>query len=69
MSTKLPTIATNIRKYRAERQLSQEKLARLADVSLPTVTKIESGETPNPTIDTIKRIAIVLEVSIDDLIN
>ena len=68
MSTKLPAIATNIRKYRAKKQFSQEKLARLADVSLPTVTKIESGETPNPTIDTIKRIAAALEVSVDDLI-
>lgn len=60
-------IGENIRKYRLERKLSQEKLARLADLSFPTIAKIESGETSDPRIETVKKIADVLGVSIDDL--
>lgn len=48
--------------------MSQEALARAADLSLPTIVKIESGETPNPGIDTVKKIANSLNVPVDDLI-
>lgn len=68
MSKEQPKIGENIRKYRLEKQLSQEKLARLADLSFPTITKIESGETPNPSIDTVKKIAAALGMGIDNLI-
>jgi len=43
-------------------------LARLASITLHTITKIESGSTPNPTIETMTKIAKGLGVSIDDLI-
>ena len=32
-----------------------------------TITKIESGATPDPRIETVKKIADALSVSIDDL--
>jgi DNA-binding XRE family transcriptional regulator len=48
--------------------LSQEKLARLADVSNNTIVNIESGKQQNPTIETIKKIAKALNVSIEELI-
>jgi len=67
MSKENSIIGDNIRKLRLQKELSQEKLARLADIAFPTITKIESGETPNPTIDTVKKIAAALGVSIDDL--
>jgi transcriptional regulator with XRE-family HTH domain len=67
MSKENSKIGDNIRKLRLQKDLSQEKLARLADIAFPTLTKIESGETPNPTIDTVKKIAGALGVSIDDL--
>ena len=63
----LPIIARNIRLIRKQKGLSQDKLSKLADVSFHTITKIEAGDTPNPTIDTIKKIADALDVSIDDL--
>jgi len=47
--------------------LSQEKLARLADVANNTIIKIEAGKNQNPTLDTLKKIAKALEVSIDEL--
>ncbi|KKS31852.1 MAG: Transcriptional regulator, XRE family [Candidatus Amesbacteria bacterium GW2011_GWA2_42_12] len=32
-----------------------------------TIAKIEAGSTPNPTIDTVKKIADALGVSLDEL--
>jgi transcriptional regulator with XRE-family HTH domain len=34
-----------------------------------TIAKIEAGSTPNPTIETVAKIAKALEVSVDDLLN
>jgi len=67
MSKELSVIGKAIRKYRQEKNMSQEALARAADLSLPTVVKIESGQTPNPGIDTVKKIAVALGVGIDEL--
>ena len=67
MSKDQSTIGKTIRKYRQEKKMSQEALARAADLSLPTIVKIESGETPNPSIDTVQKIAKALDISIDDL--
>ena len=67
MSKDQSTIGKTIRKYRQEKGMSQEALARAADLSLPTIVKIESGETPNPSIDTVQKIAKAFGVSIDNL--
>jgi DNA-binding XRE family transcriptional regulator len=47
--------------------MSQDRLSKLADVAFHTIVKIESGETPNPTIETGRKIAAALGVSIDNL--
>lgn len=64
----MSTIGKNIKKFRQEKELSQDKLSKFADLSLNTVVKIELDESPNPTIETIQRIAKALEVSVDDLL-
>jgi len=64
----MSTIGKNIKKFRLDKGLSQDKLSKLADLSLNTVVKIELDESPNPTIETIQRIAKALEVSVDDLL-
>lgn len=61
-------IGKNIKRLRQQKKLSQEKLARLADISLNTLTKIESGFTKRPSIQTIKQIADALGVSLDALV-
>jgi len=61
-------IGKNIKKIRQQRELSQEKLARRTDISLNTLTKIESGFTKYPSIQTIHKIAKALEVSLDKLV-
>jgi transcriptional regulator with XRE-family HTH domain len=61
-------LGENIKQLRQKRKLSQEKLARLTDISLNTLTKIESGFTKRPSIQTIHKIARALEVSLDKLV-
>ena len=61
-------ISSNFKKLRAQKGYSLEKVARLADLSLNTVVRLESGTNKNPTIDTLTKIARALEVSVDDLI-
>ncbi len=62
------SIASNFKKIRAEKGYSLEKVARLADLSLNTIVKIENGVNQNPTIDTLSKIAKALEIKVDDLI-
>ena len=61
-------LSNNIKKLRGVKGLSQEKLARLADIANNTLIKMESGENQNPTLDTLKKVAKALVVSVDDLI-
>ncbi|MBU0636953.1 helix-turn-helix domain-containing protein [Patescibacteria group bacterium] len=68
MSKDLSTIARNIKKYRDKLGVSQDKLSKLAGVTLHTLTKIETGVTTDPRIETLKKIAKGLNVSVDDLI-
>ena len=61
-------LANNIKKLREAKGLSQEKLARLADVANNTLIKMESGENQNPTLNSLKKVAKAFGVSVDDLI-
>ena len=61
-------IAKNIKKFRNKMGISQDKLSKLADTTLHTITKIELGATLDPRIETVKKIADALVVSVDDLI-
>ena len=61
-------ISVNLKKIRHKKEYSLEKVARLADLSLNTIVKIESGANQNPTIETLTKIAKALEVGVDDLI-
>ena len=68
MSKEKSNIGETIKRYRLQKGISQDKLSKLADVAFHTVVKIESGNTPNPTIDTVKKIAVALGVNINELI-
>ncbi len=61
-------IAKNIKRLRREKGISQDRLSKLADLSLNTIVNIESGNSPNPTIETLEKIAKALEVSIEKLL-
>lgn len=68
MQRDLTSIAKNIKKFRNKLQISQDKLSKLAGVTLYTLTKIEIGATSDPRIETLKKIAKALNVSVNDLI-
>jgi len=61
-------ISKTVKRLREKMGISQEKLARLANVSNNTIINIETGKQDNPTIETLKKIAKALEVGVDDLI-
>jgi len=67
--SKNENLAKNVEKLRKQKGLSQERLARLADVANNTIIKMESGENKNPTLDTLRKVAKSLDVSVDELIN
>ena len=61
-------IAKTVKRLREKMSISQEKLARLADVSNNTIINIEAGKQDNPTIETLKKIAKALNAPIENLI-
>ena len=61
-------IGKNIKKYRLKKGISQDKLAKLSDITYTTLVKIESGVNNNPTIKTLKKISDGLDVRVDDLL-
>jgi len=61
-------ISVNLKRLKNKKDYSLEKVARLADLSLNTIVKIENGVNQNPTIETLTKIAKALGVGVDDLI-
>jgi transcriptional regulator with XRE-family HTH domain len=68
MTKIISNVSKNIKRYRKDKKLSQDKLSKLADVSQATIIKIESGGIQSPTIDTVQKIAKALGISVNDLI-
>lgn len=61
-------LAENIKRYRKEKGLSQRALVRASDVTYSELSKIEAGYIQNPGVITVKKIAMALGVSVDDLL-
>ena len=61
-------LSANIKKLRKQNKLSQDKLARRADIPYNTLVKIEMGMAKEPTITTVRKIADALNISIDELV-
>ncbi len=64
----MTTINKNIRELREKKGISQDRLSKLADISLNTVAKLESDNNSNPTIETLQKVAKALDVKVEDLI-
>jgi len=61
-------IGDNIRKLRKKRDISQDNLARLANIPYTTLTKIESNVVKKPSVQNVAKIANALGVTIEKLI-
>jgi len=70
MNTDQTNVSTGkrIRKYRKDLGLSQAALAEKADLPPNTVARLERGEHSAKTL-TLRKIAKVLKVTIDDLLD
>ena len=69
MSNKKKSIISgNIKRYRQKLGISQDILSKKASLAFHTIAKIETGATPNPTIDTVKKIADALNMKVDELL-
>jgi len=62
------SIAKNIKKFRKEKGLTQEALARKADISYNTIIKLETGGIKDPRVSTLKKITDALNITIDELL-
>jgi len=62
------TISGNIKKLRAKLSLTQDDLAKKADIKYTTLMKVESGTVNKPSVQTMAKIAKALGVSIEELI-
>ncbi len=61
-------LSKNIKRFRKEFNLSQEQLARKADISYATLIKLESGANTNPTLKILQQLAAALNVSLNELV-
>jgi len=61
-------ISENIRKLRAKLGLTQDDLAKKADIKYTTLMKVESGVVNKPSVQTMAKIAKALGVAIEDLL-
>ena len=53
--------------YKKKLGLTNETLAKMADLPVNTISRISSGATKEPTLKTLKKIAKALDCTIDDL--
>ncbi|MCD6085666.1 helix-turn-helix transcriptional regulator [bacterium] len=62
-------LGKKIKELRLKHHLSQDELARKADVPYTTLTKIEIGVIKNPSVYVVAKIAKALNVKIDDFLS
>ncbi len=64
----METIGDKIKKLIKKKDMTQEELARKADTPYATLLKILNGTVENPTVKTMQKLAMALEVSVDELL-
>ena len=57
----------NLKELKKKTGMSSQQIADMTNLPERTVVRIFSGDTPNPYVDTIRRIVAVLDGSLDDL--
>jgi len=61
-------LSENIKEILNKKNMSMYKLAKESDVSISYIWEIVQGRKKNPSIATIKKIALVLGTTVDELI-
>src|SRR5271155_4983308 len=60
--------ASNLKQLRDARGMTQQQMAKLAGLPRATWANLESGEA-NPTLTVLHRVAVALQISIEELIS
>lgn len=58
----------NLKELKKQTKMSSKKIAEMTNLPERTVTRIFSGDTDNPYVDTLHRIVTVLGGSLDDIL-
>lgn len=58
----------NLKELKARTGMSSKQIADMTNLPERTVSRIFSGDTPNPYVDTLYRIVVVLGGSLDDIL-
>jgi len=61
-------IGKRIKELRSKAKISQDRLSKKADIPFSTLVKIEAGYTPNPSMETLVKIADAFGVALDELV-
>lgn len=61
-------LAENIKRLRKQHELTQEELARKADISYTSLTKIEIWVIKEPSVYVVSKIAKAFDVTIESLL-
>ena len=64
----MATISQNIKRVRTKQGLTQDDLAKKANIKYSTLTKIEGGVVTKPSVQTIQKIAKSLGVPMEELL-
>lgn len=67
MATFYEKVGENIRKIRKKFGMSQEKLAELSKIDPKSIVQIEAGKR-NPTLKTVRKIALTLKTPTSELV-
>ena len=62
-------ISENLKQIRKDKKISRSELARKSGITARTIENIEYGKNKNPTIDTLKKLANALNVSVTQLLD
>ena len=62
------TFAMKLKALRIKRRLTQIELAKKLKVSQAFIAQLETGAEANPTLDTLRRLARVLQCRISELV-
>ena len=61
-------LGKRIKEFRGKLNISQDQLAKKADIPFSTLVKIEAGYTPNPSMETLIKIADAFGIGLDELV-
>ena len=61
-------LVKRIKQLRKKHNLSQDGLAKKANITYSTIIKIERGANENPKLETLWKLADAFEITIDELV-